>query len=130
MELLTYALYDDKREWFRAMGIWLMLVERLETLIWRVFIRKMYSPLLAFSKSIYTDCSFLASYLPARAQNPNAHASISLHTIANISNIFLSRAAEFKNEDFLPWNADDLVAVCVNLIDQVPSPPLHRLPSF
>jgi hypothetical protein len=43
-ELLSYALYGENREWFRAMGLWLIFVERLETLIWRVLIRKMYLP--------------------------------------------------------------------------------------
>jgi hypothetical protein len=41
-ELLSASLYGEAREWLRYMGIWLLLQERLQTLCWRVFIRKMY----------------------------------------------------------------------------------------
>lgn len=78
-----------------------------------------------------TNPSFLLTFLPLRAQNPNAQASVSLHFVAAVANTFLSKASQLKNtnEEFLPWNADDVVSVCVNLIDQVhppqqPSPPL------
>ena len=41
-ELLSWAfMNDNSREWLRYMGIWIVLQERLETLCWRVFIRKM-----------------------------------------------------------------------------------------
>src|SRR5436305_8673659 len=51
-ELLSSALYGSQGEWLRYMGIWLVLQERLETLCWRVFLRKMYPnkiPLLNMS---------------------------------------------------------------------------------
>ena len=60
-ELLSYALYGESREWFRAMGIWLILVERLETLLWRVFLRKMY--FLIFMITLFSSIQFI---LPAR----------------------------------------------------------------
>jgi len=41
-ELLAKALYSDARKWLLHMGIWVPLKERLETLVWRVFIRKVY----------------------------------------------------------------------------------------
>jgi len=74
-------------------------------------------------------CRFLITDLPVRAQNPNAQASVSLRLVANIANIFLSRASQSKNEDFLPWDADDIVNICINLIDQVsPRPPSLAIP--
>ena len=63
--------------------------------------------------------SFLAYYLPLRARNPSAHASISLGIIAQVANSLLSRSAHVRGEDFLPYDADDLVGICINLIDQV-----------
>jgi hypothetical protein len=57
--------------------------------------------------------------LPLRLQNPNAHASISLELVASLANTFLSRSAMARGEEFIPWDADDIVGVCINLIDQV-----------
>jgi hypothetical protein len=62
---------------------------------------------------------FLATYLPLRLQNPKAHASISLELVASLANTFLSRSAIVRGEEFIPWDADDIVGVCINLIDQV-----------
>ena len=39
-ELLAKAFYSDSRTWLLHMGIWVPLKERVETLVWRVFIRK------------------------------------------------------------------------------------------
>jgi hypothetical protein len=39
------------------MGIWLILVERLETLIWRVLIRKMYPPQAPFPPQVPLETS-------------------------------------------------------------------------
>jgi hypothetical protein len=66
--------------------------------------------------------SFLAIYLPLRAQNPKTHTSISLDTVATAANTFLSRASEARGEQFLEWDADDVVGICINLIDQVRIP--------
>jgi hypothetical protein len=63
--------------------------------------------------------SFLEIYIPLRDRNPKTHTSISLNTIATIANVFLSRAAHSRGEEFLEWDADDVVGVCINLIDQV-----------
>jgi nuclear mRNA export protein PCID2/THP1 len=102
-ELLSRSLYGDNREWLRAHGIWLLLQERLETLCWRVFIRK----------------CFVYTYLPLRAVNPAAHTSISLDTLAGAANPFLGAAARWAGRDeFLEWDTFDIFGVCINLIDQ------------
>jgi hypothetical protein len=67
--------------------------------------------------------SFLGTYLPLREKNPGAHTSVSLDTVARVANTFLERAARIKNEEFFPWDGDDVVGVCINLIDQVRLPP-------
>jgi hypothetical protein len=59
------------------------------------------------------------TYLPIRAEDAKAMTSISLNTVAMAANIFLSRAAQRRGENFIPWDADDVVGVCINLIDQV-----------
>ena len=69
--------------------------------------------------SSHADSSFLLTYLPLRAKNPNAHTSISLSTVANVANVFLFRSARARGKDFLEWDADDVVGVVINLIDQV-----------
>lgn len=61
----------------------------------------------------------MLTYLPLRAQNPKAHTSISLSIVATVANTFLSRAAYARGEPFFEWDADDVVGVCINLIDQV-----------
>ena len=91
------------------MGIWLVLQERLETLCWRVFLRKMSSPL----NTTYSDSRFLYTYLPLRAKNPQTHTSVSLEIVAAVANKFLPQP---------DWDADDVVGVCINLIDQVIPP--------
>lgn len=101
-ELLSRALYGESREWLRAHGIWLLLQERLETLCWRVFIRK----------------CFVYTYLPLRAVNPVAHTSISLDTLAAAANPFLGRAAGHAGREVWEWDAFDIFGVCINLIDQ------------
>jgi len=65
--------------------------------------------------------SFLSYYLPLRAQNPQAHASIPLDLVAKVVNPILTRTASLRNEDFMPYDADDIVGICINLIDQVQS---------
>ena len=60
------------------------------------------------------------TFLPLRAVNPNTHTSIPLDIVAAAANPFLSRAASIRNEEYLPWDVDDVVGVCINLIDQVP----------
>ena len=47
-ELLSAALYGEHRGWLRYMGLWLLFQERLETLCWRVFIRKLFLILYLF----------------------------------------------------------------------------------
>jgi hypothetical protein len=39
--------------------------------------------------------------------------------VAKVANVFLSRAAAVRGEEFLEWDADDVVGVTINLIDQV-----------
>ena len=63
--------------------------------------------------------SFLGTYLPLRMKNPNTHTSISLDTVARVANTFLEKAARVKKDEFIPWDGDDVVGVCINLIDQV-----------
>ena len=63
--------------------------------------------------------SFLGTYLPLRQRNPNTHTSISLDLVARVANVFLQRASIVKKEDYFPWDGDDVVGVCINLIDQV-----------
>ena len=63
---------------------------------------------------------FLGTYLPLRMKNVNAHTSISIDVVARVANVFLERASRVKNEEFFPWDGDDVVGVCINLIDQVP----------
>lgn len=64
--------------------------------------------------------------MPLRDKNPGAHTSISLDTVARVANAFLERAARIKNQEFLPWDGDDVVGVCINLIDQVPLLPMDE----
>ena len=72
---------------------------------------------------------FLGTYLPLRMKNGNAHTSISIDVVARVANVFLERASRVKNEEFLSWDGDDVVGVCINLIDQVaPHPPTHTHP--
>jgi hypothetical protein len=59
------------------------------------------------------------TYLPIRAEDAKAMTSISLGTVATAANTFLSRAAQRRGEEFIPWDADDVVGMCINLIDQV-----------
>src|ERR1700694_4291279 len=62
---------------------------------------------------------FLMTYLPIRAKNGNAQTSVALDIVASAANIFLARAAQRRGEEFIPWDADDVAGVCINLIDQV-----------
>jgi hypothetical protein len=55
-------------------------------------------------------------------KNGNAHTSISIDVVARVANVFLERASRVKNEEFFPWDGDDVVGVCINLIDQVTPP--------
>ena len=41
-EQFTSILYGPWREWFRDLGLWILFTERLETLVWRSFIRRWY----------------------------------------------------------------------------------------
>jgi len=112
-EQFTSILYGPWREWFRDLGLWILFTERLETLVWRSFIRRWYH------LHNFAHVSFLTYYLPLRAQNPQAHASIPLELIAQTVNPILSRATAIRGEYFIPYDADDIVGMCINLIDQV-----------
>jgi hypothetical protein len=59
------------------------------------------------------------TWLRQRRENPNAHTSIALDVIAAAANPFLKRAAEIRGEEFIPYDVDDVVGICINLIDQV-----------
>jgi hypothetical protein len=63
-------------------------------------------------------------------KNGNAHTSISIDVVARVANVFLERASRVKNEEFFPWDGDDVVGVCINLIDQVPPSPIHNVIVF
>src|SRR5271163_4491719 len=65
-----------------------------------------------------SNCRSLLYYLPLRASNPNAHTSIPLNFVAQTATPFLRRAAAVTGEDFIEWDADDLVGITINLIDQ------------
>jgi hypothetical protein len=56
-------------------------------------------------------------------KNVDAHTSISIDFVARVANVFLERASRVKNNEFFPWDGDDVVGVCINLIDQVTPTP-------
>lgn len=43
----TSVLYGPWQQWFRDLGLWLLLSERLQTILWRSFIRQWYAPCLS-----------------------------------------------------------------------------------
>lgn len=59
------------------------------------------------------------TFLPIRAVNSQAQTSIALDLVASAANPFLARAAQERGDEFVPWDADDVAGVCINLIDQV-----------
>ena len=72
-----------------------------------------------FISLLYLTFRFLAIYLPLRAKNPETRPTLPLDTVAKVANVFIGRAAGARGETFLEWDADDVVGICVSLIDQV-----------
>jgi hypothetical protein len=51
--------------------------------------------------------------------NPETRSSLSLDVVARVANVFLQNAAEARGEEVLECDVDDVIGVCISLIDQV-----------